>query len=150
MPKKRRAPGTACHFGKTCLAAHVIPRLDGEGPDYRLCVKHAADEIFAREVRVSLGGACWAYGRDKVHCNGMLQCCHRMSRRYLAVRWDLQNAVPMCAGHHVYYTYHPLEWEEVNRAAGVDWDFLRWRALNEPPQDPAVFLEARNVQKVAV
>jgi hypothetical protein len=134
VAKKRRAPGTACQFGRRCLAAYVI---DGR----RLCARHAADEVFAQQVRASLGGACWAFGEGRVLCNGAIQCAHIMSRRYHAIRWDKTNAVPLCMAHHVFYTYKPLEWEQLVRDAGVDYDHLRWRALNERPVNPVDFLE---------
>lgn len=142
MTRKRRAPGTACSLGKTCLAVCVV-----EGR--RLCAKHAADVVFASKVRASLGGACWAMNHPKVTCNGALQCCHRISRRYTSLRWSTDNAVPMCAAHHMYYTYKPLEWEDINRRSGVDWDRLRERALNDPPMDPVEYLRSEGVEIAA-
>jgi len=50
-----------------------------------------------------------------------LQCAHIVSRRYLNLRWDIRNAIPLCASCHVYFTYRPLEWEIwVNKKIGEE------------------------------
>lgn len=95
----------------------------------------AADKLFSQLVRER--GYC-AAGGERFDCAGNLQCCHVVSRRYRAIRWDLSNAIPMCAAHHIYFTHHPLEWE-------TWWDgqmpgflaSLKYRALNDPPEKPA-------------
>ena len=46
-----------------------------------------------------------------------LQWAHGFSRRYHHVRWDLRNSWALCARHHQYYTWHPLEWDELMRGA---------------------------------
>lgn len=92
-----------------------------------------ADVAFSRIVRGSLGGRCWASG-ERFDCAGYIQCCHIISRRYRALRWAAENAVPMCSAHHVYFTNHPLEWEDYCRERGVDWNNLRYMALNDPPE----------------
>ena len=75
---------------------------------YDLCRTHAtrlADKNFAAHVRGR--GPCVF----RVDCSGAVQCAHVVSRRYRVTRWNPANALPLCAGHHVYYTHHPLEWE---------------------------------------
>jgi hypothetical protein len=65
-----------------------------------------------------------------------LQCAHIISRRYLATRWDPQNAVALCSSHHVFYTHRPLEWVDWANANGfVSYEELRYRALNYPVPD---------------
>jgi hypothetical protein len=131
LQRKRRKPrlaGTACVGGKRCIATH-----DYNGRRY--CSFHLADKLFSEFVREQASG-CWAFG-ERLLCNGALQCCHIMSRRYRAIRWDYPaNAVAMCGAHHTYYTHHPLEWEDLCRRQGVEWDLLRARALNDRPMDP--------------
>lgn len=39
------------------------------------------------------------------------QCAHLVSRRYRATRWDSRNAVCLCSGCHVRYTFDPLAWD---------------------------------------
>jgi hypothetical protein len=94
-----------------------------------------ADKLFSERIREE--AICWAKYETPPACNGNIQCCHVMSRRYRAIRWSEDNAVAMCAAHHLYYTLHPLEWEDLCRQSSfVDWDALRRRALDDPPMDP--------------
>lgn len=75
-----------------------------------MCRTHAverADKLFSGLIRSH--GGCQS-GRDS-HL-GVLQCAHGFSRSYKAVRWDERNAWSLCAGCHVYFTHHPLEWDE--------------------------------------
>lgn len=100
-----------------------------------------ADALFSKEVRSV--GYCEAQIYPPVKCNGNLQCCHIRSRRYRAVRWLRENAVCMCAAHHLYFTHHPLEWEEFAQAlrGPMRFDRLREMALNNPPMDPFDVIE---------
>lgn len=127
-PAKRRAPGTACPGGKRCLA------LPGRG----YCALHLADKLFGERVRASLGGRCWT---PTPRCQGEVQCAHILSRRYRSIRWSDDNARPLCAGHHLFFTLRPADWEQFCRDSGIDWDDLRHRALNDPPESPLHALE---------
>jgi 5-methylcytosine-specific restriction endonuclease McrA len=54
--------------------------------------------------------------RSVGHCQSCgtterLQCAHVVSRRYLGVRYDLRNAMCLCAACHMRFTHRPLEWE---------------------------------------
>ena len=62
------------------------------------------DTIFADLIK--LPGKC-----HRCKSNYRLQCAHIISRRYQQVRWEVRNAVCLCSGCHMYFTYHPLEWE---------------------------------------
>ncbi len=64
-------------------------------------------------------------------CNGYLQCAHVVSRRYRATRWVKENAVALCAAHHLYWTHHPLEWMDV---MGSRFEEMRHLALNGTPE----------------
>lgn len=64
-----------------------------------------ADRLFSLIVREP--GRCWAFGRQHA---GPLQCAHILSRSYRSVRWEEDNAVPLCAGCHRFYTSRPVEW----------------------------------------
>ncbi len=48
---------------------------------------------------------------QKVECRGSLQCAHIISRRYRGTRWLRENALCLCAAHHTYWTFRPLEFE---------------------------------------
>lgn len=134
LTRKRRKPrlgGTACVGGKRCIATH-----DYNGRRY--CAFHLADVMYAHHVRHLLDGLCEFYGVDKVKCNGNLQCAHIISRRYRATRWLLNplNAMPLCMAHHVYYTHHPLEFQELCEMQGVNYELLRKQALHGEPMNP--------------
>ncbi len=95
-----------------------------------------ADTLFSRHIRGMYDGMCWAMGH-KFDCSGYIQCCHIISRRYRALRWAEANARPMCSAHHLYFTHHPLEWEDYCRERGIDWNNLRYMALHDPPEKAA-------------
>lgn len=96
-----------------------------------------ADVEYSRIIRAS--GQCDAAGVD-FDCAGYIQCAHIISRRYRATRWsiDPDNAIPLCSAHHVYWTHHPLEWEDYIRATypGL-WEELRSMALHGKPEKAA-------------
>jgi hypothetical protein len=73
--------------------------------------KNKLDKLFSLSVRSI--GICQLAGKDKVHCGGPLQCMHVIGRGNLYLRWDKRNALSGCAGHHVYYTYHPEAWRDL-------------------------------------
>lgn len=68
--------------------------------------KNTADRMFSLYIRAR-DGMCVECGTTEG-----LQCAHGFSRGYLATRWDERNAWALCAGHHVFYTHRPLEWDE--------------------------------------
>jgi len=63
-----------------------------------------ADKLFSDKIKSI--GKCEKCGKRKY-----LQTAHIISRRYKQVRWDLDNAVCLCRGCHVYFTHHPIEWD---------------------------------------
>lgn len=46
-----------------------------------------------------------------ISCKGNLQWMHIFSRSYYQIRWTLNNAFCGCAAHHMYFTNHPIQWE---------------------------------------
>jgi hypothetical protein len=74
-------------------------------------LKRRADKLFSQKVRSI--GICMLRGQDNVKCGGFLQCAHIVGRVNHALRWDLQNALSLCAGHHAYYTNHPWDWRGI-------------------------------------
>lgn len=67
-----------------------------------------ADRLFSLLIRHR--GVCQAKGKDSVSCGGNLQCAHIVGRANGVLRYDENNALCLCAGHHNWYTYHPFEW----------------------------------------
>lgn len=97
------------------------------------------DEMFARIVRAP--GKCW-------HCGGFtaIQCAHLLSRSYRSVRWDEENAVPLCRSCHVRYTHRPVEWHLVleRRFGREQMDRLRHRAIQyDKPNYPLIAARLR-------
>jgi hypothetical protein len=65
-------------------------------------LKNELDIVFSKLVRRR--GHCERCGiRDN------LQCCHVMSRRHQQTRWDLDNAMCLCAGCHLWWHHNPIE-----------------------------------------
>lgn len=104
------------------MARTAAPRCSTRGCKYvasqpsGLCRKHLkaeCDRLFSLHIRNR--GTCES-GRP--NHNGNLQCAHGFSRRYLSVRWNPNNAWAFCGGCHVFYTHHPIEWD--------DWLCDRW------------------------
>lgn len=74
----------------------------------RSTLSNRADKLFSLKIR-SLG-YCVLKDMDKVKCGGVLQCAHIIGRANRRLRWDLNNALCLCSGHHSYYTNHAWEW----------------------------------------
>lgn len=102
----------------------------------RMAATKQADALFSKHIRERDGGCKYALWFPDITCNGNLQCSHFVSRRYRAVRWDPFNAAAACAAHHLYVTHHPLEHEAGLLEAGIEYEHLKWIALNDPPMDP--------------
>lgn len=66
-----------------------------------------ADKLFSLKTRSR--GICELAGKDKVSCAGQLQTMHIVGRANRRLRWDDENVLSGCAGHHMYYTHHPTE-----------------------------------------
>jgi hypothetical protein len=74
-------------------------------------IKKRCDTAFSLLIRRH--GKCQFAGLDKVHCGGILNCAHIESRGNLRLRFDQQNALCICARHHVYSTYHPTAFNDL-------------------------------------
>lgn len=133
-PAKRRAPGVGCQArgisGKTCRANAVMTVADT-----RYCRKHAADKLTGDAVK-RRDGCCRSCGSE-----GPLDWAHVWRRAYMAIRWDLDNAVALCRACHTRFGNQLAEWEQWCRDQGIDWDGLRWRALNDRPMNPDDVIE---------
>jgi hypothetical protein len=112
----------------------VTPATKRKTPQQkRSTLRNKADALFSQIVRLRDGG-CVAEGRldeSEVQCGGFLQCAHVWTRGRLSTRWDEQNAVALCQGHHRYFTSNPFEWYEfMERHLGWgEFVLLRERAL---------------------
>lgn len=135
-PAKRRPPGVGC---QTKVGRHVCRRdahmtiEDSNGKPWRYCAKHAADKLFARHISGS--GPCRAQGY-RFGCSEGTQCAHVITRARESIRWSDDNAVPLCSGHHVWFTHNPTAWHAFVADEGIDRDGLYRRGYNDPPEDP--------------
>jgi hypothetical protein len=103
----------------------------------RMNATKRADALFSAAIRAR--GKCeLAPMRPETKCSGVLQTCHLISRRYRAIRWSELNAMAGCQAHHMYFTHHPLEWDEaLLKALGAHaYQGLRDLALSGKAQDP--------------
>jgi hypothetical protein len=92
-------------------------------------LKKLADKLWSLIVRAA--GKCRICGKES-----QLQAAHGFSRRYAGTRWDLRNGWALCAGHHVFYTHRPLEWDSWLRAELGDlYEPMRAQALTQTTPD---------------
>ena len=73
----------------------------------RMALRRKADRLFSLAVRERDGNECRECGS-----HFRVQCAHIISRRYDATRWSLDNAVALCARHHMKWTHDPLAWDD--------------------------------------
>lgn len=67
---------------------------------------------------------CQLAGKDNIKCGGVLQNMHIETRGVIALRYNPMNCIVGCAGHHVYYTYHPNDWDRlVKKYFPEQWKF---------------------------
>lgn len=97
----------------------------------KLSASKTADALWGLIVRSA--GACCICGETFA-----LQAMHGFSRRYRATRWDRRNGFPGCRSHHMYFTHHPLEWDEWLIATWGShlYHEMRQLALYGPTPDP--------------
>lgn len=74
-------------------------------------LRNKADSIFSRWQRRRYP-YCQAEGKLKGKCGGSLQCCHIETRTNRNLRYDPNNVITMCMGHHRYSHQHPLDFIE--------------------------------------
>lgn len=75
----------------------------------RTALKKKCDTLASQYYRAKTP-YCEAEGLDGIRCGGILQWCHIFGRAILHMRYEPYNNLIMCAGHHSFYTYHPIEW----------------------------------------
>ena len=66
--------------------------------------KRQCDKWFSEIIRSA--GCCF-----RCQSKEYLQCAHIVSRRYLQVRWDVNNSICLCRACHHWAHMHPVEWE---------------------------------------
>jgi len=94
--------------------------------------KKKADTAFALYIR-NRDNKCMLAGLDNVRCGGGLQCMHLRTRGVYILRFDEVNAMAGCAGHHVYYTNHPSDWDHLLQEFFPE----RWAYIEEHKNEEA-------------
>ena len=73
--------------------------------------KNKLDKLFSLSVRAI--GYCQAEDKyPPVKCGGSLQCAHIENRSNITLRWDKNNVLCLCFGHHFWFHRHPLQFVE--------------------------------------
>lgn len=97
-------------------------------------LKKKADTLFSKRIRSV--NTCEIEGKDNITCNGDLQCMHIVGRSNHKLRWDSNNALCGCQGHHMYYTNHPWEWNElIKQFYPVNYEYLNVKRLERWDKD---------------
>ena len=99
-----------------------------------MSAKHRADDLFSLLVRAR-AGRCEVCGTPG-YPNQIgppvvgLDCAHIVPRRYGATRIDPVNAVALCREDHLWYTEHPIAWQNwaVEYLGHAVWERLVERA----------------------
>ena len=111
-------------------AKKVAKKAKPKGPTVKQ-YKMWCDQLAGAICRSS--GVCARCGS-----NLYLQWSHRVSRGYLATRWDENNCDAMCRGCHFWQHQKPLENEAWLESRGVDLMAIKRKALtHEKPDYPA-------------
>ena len=94
------------------------------------------DKLFADKIKSR--GRCERCGK-----RDYLQTAHIISRRYRQVRWDLNNALCLDRNCHVYFTSHPIEFENyiISKIGQEAYNILRKKALEYKKLDYIKILE---------
>ena len=94
-----------------------------------------ADRLFSELIRKP--GKCYLCS-STFH----LQCAHIISRGYKAVRYNPENALCLCQKCHFFYTYKPIEWEDlIKQKLPGRWEKLRKLALDYQKPDYRAIIE---------
>jgi hypothetical protein len=111
-----RMASALCRASGACDAIGYVPPLDPD-PDAEVC---------------------------EVKCAGILTWAHIISRSYRRIRYWRSNCMTLCMGHHVYFTFRPLHWEQfVEEKIGERaYQRLRRAAFGAPKLDKAATFDA--------
>lgn len=86
-------------------------------------LKNKLDKLFSLHVRSH--GRCELYGIGNIKCSQVLQTMHIVGRANLRLRWDDNNVLCGCSGHHTWYSFHPKEfWEMVEEYFPSKYEYV--------------------------
>jgi len=87
-----------------------VKRTGGIGRPKKHAIKQRdLDIMFSKIIRSR--GICQAQATyRRVACGGYLQAAHIEGRVNRRLRWDEDNALALCSGHHRWFSGRPVEW----------------------------------------
>jgi hypothetical protein len=127
--KPKRRPPTRCSFSSRCGRRPGVIL----GPDERVCPTHAtalADRLAGDYVKARDSYRCQLRGFNDQACYRpeAVYWCHLIPKgRYYSTRWEPDNAVTACAGHHKAFDESPVEKDDwiLARLGAERWGRLR-------------------------
>lgn len=90
-------------------------------------IKKSCDTLTSLIVRHKAHNQCQLKGLDNIRCSDIMQCMHIEGRGDFKLRFDRQNLICGCSGHHVHYTAQPAKWIKLIQ----DYFPERWAYLIE-------------------
>jgi hypothetical protein len=96
---------------------HKTPKQIERGIEKRLDL--VAQELCRFIIKERAGWKCQLAGKDNVRCSqgnpkDIMQWAHIVSRGVSKpLKYDLDNALCLCSGHHKYYTHRPDLWRKI-------------------------------------
>jgi len=100
-------------------------------------LRNKLDALVGKWVREKKTKGVCEYCGDKPKSKRNIQWCHIKSRRYLSVRWDLDNCFCLCGKCHRYFTDNPD-------------DFVCWMLDDHPVQFTRLQEKFQKVSKMGV
>ena len=85
------------------------------------------DVLFSKIVRESSSGKC-----DKCGSRLKVQCAHVFSRHNMSVRWDFDNALPLCWRCHFWWAHkEPIQFNDfvAKKLGAIHFNLLKARVL---------------------
>jgi len=88
----------------------------------RINWKKDANDAYSLMVRTEAGFKCQFHSKLKekgipspCSCNGVMQCCHKISRKKLSLLFDPRNTFCGCSGSNTWAHFNEPEWEKLWR-----------------------------------
>jgi len=75
----------------------------------KTALKAKADKLASQYYRAQTP-YCEMAGLDEHQCAGVLNWAHIIGRANLRLRYEPYNHLILCAGEHLFFTHHPLDW----------------------------------------
>lgn len=94
------------------------------------------DELWSQVVRERAGHECEQWKVAGRQCGEVMNAHHIFSRRHHRTRWDTENGMCLCKGHHMWTHANPMDSTAVIRSFIGDERHERIEALHNEPWKP--------------